>query len=85
VWQNDFARGFCGFLQNPRKQQNLCKSALNCESVGECCELAIGCNRFPVRGYVRFRWIGLALRQRIPRFGFENRSEEKKPLISSDW
>jgi hypothetical protein len=63
VWQNDIAKVFCGFLQNSRKQQNLCKSALNCESVGECCELAIDRDCFPVRGYVRLRWTGFALRQ----------------------
>jgi hypothetical protein len=63
VWQNDIARVFCGFLQNSGKQQNLCKSALNCESIGECCEFAIGCDRFLVRGHVRYRWTGIALRQ----------------------
>jgi hypothetical protein len=77
VWQNDVVKVFCGFLRNSRKSQNLCKSALNCESVGECCELAINSDRFPLRGYVRLCWIGVALRQRIPRFGFENRPEEK--------
>jgi hypothetical protein len=57
------ARVKLGFLQNSRKQQNLCKSALNCESVGECCEFAIGCDSFSVRGYVHWGWTRIALRQ----------------------
>jgi hypothetical protein len=63
VWQNDFTKVVCGFFAKLKKQQNLCKSALNCESVGECCEFSIGCDRFPVRGHVRWGWTRVALRQ----------------------